>query len=505
MPRILSSEFRIFAIIAFITSLLLSAWSVFLDDVINNDGVEYVRAATAILQGDWRAAQSIYKWPVYPVLLALISGTLGTNPEIAAYVLNATLTAITVCAYLGIIVQLGGDRRTLLIGTIVILLFPTINDFRSFVVRDPGYLAFYLLSALYLFHYLQRPGIREALASIVFMAIATLFRIEGAVFLLFIITYFLSHRMESRLRRGLLLIMMPMLGGLLVVIFGWWIFVPELSLMEEPATIIQNAWQQVSIDFNRKISVIQRHLLGPYSAGYAYILLIVATGLIVVAASVANLTILHALLVGYALRQRVLFPLAGGLRVWTALILVNLSILFVFTVAKLFLTDRYPLAMALTILVAVPFSLVLIYDEWKSKQGHSIRKNWLFPVAASIVLIMGVEGLDVSTSKRHVKAAGQWLAANTPPDSLIYTNEKLIAYYSGRELELYGYAKDHRRFVGRIKRVSRKHDFLVLRDKTRDQNRLTMLRDQLKLVPIKTFSNKKGDQILIYDTRARLR
>ena len=161
--------------------------------------------------------------------------------------------------------------------------------------------------------------------------------------------------------------------------------------------------------------------------------------------------------------------------------------------------------MALTILVAAPFSLALIYDDWKTKQGHSIRKNWLFPVTASIVLIMGIEGLDVSTSKRHVKRAGHWLAVNTPPDSIIYTNEKLIAYYSGRELELYDYAKDHRRFVGRIKRMSRKHDFLVLRDKTRDQNRLAMLRDQLHLSPIKVFSNKKGDQVLIYDTRTRLR
>jgi hypothetical protein len=209
--------------------------------------------------------------------------------------------------------------------------------------------------------------------------------------------------------------------------------------------------------------------------------------------------------VGYGLRKRALFPLAGGLQVWTALILVNLSILFVFTVAKLFLTDRYPLAMALTILVAAPFSLVLIYDDWKTKQGRGIKRNWLFPVTASILLIMGVEGLDVSTSKRHVKKAGQWLAVNTPPGSVIYTNEKIISYYSGRELELYDYAKDHRRFVGRIKQMSRKHDFLVLRDKTRNQNRLAMLRDQLGLVPIKVFSNKKGDQVLIYDTRTRMK
>ena len=42
------------SIIGIIASVLLSVWSVAIDDVINNDGIEYIKAAELWSIGDWQ-------------------------------------------------------------------------------------------------------------------------------------------------------------------------------------------------------------------------------------------------------------------------------------------------------------------------------------------------------------------------------------------------------------------------------------------------------------------
>ena len=50
---------------AAMVSLLLSAWCVYLDNVVNNDGILYLRGAELIADGDWQGAVELYKWPFY--------------------------------------------------------------------------------------------------------------------------------------------------------------------------------------------------------------------------------------------------------------------------------------------------------------------------------------------------------------------------------------------------------------------------------------------------------
>ncbi|MEE9447281.1 MAG: hypothetical protein V3V09_04930, partial [Arenicellales bacterium] len=46
---------------AIIASLLFSLWGNIVDDVVNNDGIEYIKSARAILQGDWVNAVQTFK------------------------------------------------------------------------------------------------------------------------------------------------------------------------------------------------------------------------------------------------------------------------------------------------------------------------------------------------------------------------------------------------------------------------------------------------------------
>ena len=46
--------------IGVIVSVVLSIWSIAIDSGINNDGIEYVRAAELLSSGDWQAAFTVY-------------------------------------------------------------------------------------------------------------------------------------------------------------------------------------------------------------------------------------------------------------------------------------------------------------------------------------------------------------------------------------------------------------------------------------------------------------
>jgi hypothetical protein len=54
----------LYATIAFL-SLLISAWSVYQDNVINDDALWYLEAAGLFSAGEWISAYNRYPWPLY--------------------------------------------------------------------------------------------------------------------------------------------------------------------------------------------------------------------------------------------------------------------------------------------------------------------------------------------------------------------------------------------------------------------------------------------------------
>ena len=66
----------------------------------------------------------------------------------------------------------------------VILLSHQFNSVRQYIVRDHGFWAFYLVSLYFLLKYVEDVSWKNALAWSASLLMATLFRIEGAIFLL---------------------------------------------------------------------------------------------------------------------------------------------------------------------------------------------------------------------------------------------------------------------------------------------------------------------------------
>jgi len=192
-------------------SLLLSLWGNLADNILNNDGVEYLKSSAAMLQGDWSAAVETYKWPFYSALIALLSKFSGLPLEYSADVLNALAFVWLSLAFVALVRLAGGKRSTLWFAVLVILAFPSLNKFRPYLIRDPAFLALFLSGCYAFFLYLLESRKQHNVIAIICFGIATLFRLEGLIYL-FMTQAYLYYRQgggqQGRFKNTLILMLL---------------------------------------------------------------------------------------------------------------------------------------------------------------------------------------------------------------------------------------------------------------------------------------------------------
>jgi len=335
-------------VVAVFGSLLLSLWAVNADDILNNDGVEYLKSAQAILQGDWSAAIETYKWPFYSALIGLTSSITGLSLSLSAHAVNAVFYVWLVLAFVALVQLLGGSRSALWFALLVMLAFPMINKFRPYLIRDPAFLALFLSACYAWFLYLKERRRRDNLIAIALFLGAALFRLEGLFYLLLAQSYLLSQGLEDARKRGLYIVMLTGVALLLLMFMSWWLFssTDELgyaSVFTRPVEFFEAAWGQILQPIEYRLEVIETHILVGFSRSYSVLVLLMS------AVSMVFIQVLHAAYYLYfviwflAWRRCLLFPQSALYRPWRYLVIASFVILFAFVVAQWFLTTRYAL------------------------------------------------------------------------------------------------------------------------------------------------------------------
>ena len=491
-------------VLAVLVSIILSAWAVFLDDVINNDGILYLQIAELLDRGEWQAAFQLYKWPFYPFLISLVAKVPGLDYEYAAHLLNAALTALAVVCFISLVRELGGEKTTVLAAAILVLLYPGINEYRSFIIRDTGYIGFYLLSLLFFFKSLKSQGWGYVASWVSSILIATLFRIEGFVFVAMLpLLFYIEKHAGQRMRVSGFIALIGIACGLTVVL-AWWlgggITAPDLKTIgPETIGLLQSLWERTTTAMSTKITLLGETLLTEHASDHAPTVFFVSLLVILLAEILRRLTLVNAALVGHALYHRLIFPMTRAKTIWIWLVLVNLMILMIFVFARQFLTGRFPLALSLTLMLAVPFSLVVLHGAWRDQRTKRQTKNWLFPAVCVLILLFGLDGLYSPTGKTYLKEAGIWLRDNTPAQSTLLTNNQLLMFYAARNVY-----SDAGRFLPShgldfIKNKEwQDYDYLAIRIKSKQEKQKTSLIGTLSRDPVMRFANRKGDEVLIF-------
>lgn len=481
-------------ILAAVLSIVLSAWAVFIDDVVNNDGILYLRSAELLGRGEWRTALELYKWPLYSLLISAVSQVTSLSLEHAAQLLNAALIALVVVGFLTLIRDVGGDRKTMIAAAFVILLYPGLNEYRSFVIRDFGYLALYLFSLLLFIRNLRSPHWGFTVGWTGAMLLASLFRIEGFVFLLLLPLLQQLRRATGLSAKVSVFVALAIVSFLLITAAGWWIFAGVA--LPDPTTI-GILYEDITSKLSEKTAAIAGQFPDRYSRDYAHTVLAVTLAVMLLTETLVTLTPLYALLTCHALYRKLIFPVQGIKAIWLWMIVLNLGILAAIVLIRFFLTGRFPLALSLTLMLAVPFSLVALYESWRRNRTKPITENWVFPVVCALIVLMGLAGLYQPTNKAHLKQAGLWVKQHVQVESEFFSNNAVVTFYSGRNSRqrISSYSREQTiDFVNTKKWLD--YDYVALRVGSEDDS--TFVKQSLKQEPVAKFENRRGNKVVIF-------
>ncbi len=487
------------------SSVLLSAWIAYRETVINPDAICYLQSAAVIGAGGLRKAMNLCaqaQWPFYSVLIYFL-GALTQLPLLAAaYVWNAIFTAITVVSFIVLVRQLGGSRRVLWLAVFVILLAHQFNSIRQYIIRDHGFFAFYLVSLSLLLRYLSFPRWYYALGWGLSLLLATLFRIEGAVFLILLpwVFWFQSSMSYWQRTKGFLqLNALSLSSGLLV--FGWLIFHPEISLaslgrIQDLVFQVFHAGGVVWQRFQVSADAFARSVLTPESMQDAGLVFSLAILMWYLARVIMNLSFLYSALVVYGWWRRAFSFSRPAVSVLLGYILINVLVTSLFLAQHLFLSKRYLIALTLILMLWVPFALDRLIQSWQKKETPS----WLMPLIVSLIILASLGGIfDFGYSKAYLRQAGDWLAERVPAAASLYSNDYQILYYSKHfGNDIFQKINEYHQPNATQQGYWKNYDYLALAVSKKNVAEKAALLEAIPLLPIQVFSNKRGDQVLIY-------
>lgn len=503
-PFYLQERFIYFSAIA--ASVLLSFWINYRETVINPDAICYLISAESVGKLGVKGAMHLCGqaiWPFYSVLIYSFVQLTHLSYTLTAYLLDAFFSLISVLTFILIVKELGGSKRVMWLAAAVILLSHEFNSTREYIVRDHGFWAFYLCSILLLIRYFKSPSWQTALLWNISLVIATLFRIEGAIFLLTMpfLAFFYPrltwmHRFKSFLSLNSLTIVICLTG------IAYFLLHPQKTLdqlgrVSELTAQLQNGFATIAWRYTTTKLGLAQHVLTTDSAKDAGIVWMVLMcgwyGLSII----GNLSLIYALLFLYGIRQRVL-ALTQSKAVLYGYLFINIAVTFTFLLERMFLSKRYLIALSLVFMLFVPFALERLWQN-----TNTLRQRFIFFLAILLILFSAAGGIfDFGYSKAYIHDAGDWLDKNVPKDAMLYANDYQLMYYSrhfGDDI-----FKLQRKFThvdaiadGRWKQ----YDYIALRLDQKEAAKVAAIRDDMNRTPDKTFSNKRGDQIVIYKLR----
>lgn len=507
-----SNDLKLILSSTFIISLLLSLSQIVADSIIGNDGIFYMHIASLFQAGDPEGANAIYNKPFYSYLISQVSTLTSLSLERVAHILNALFSATMCVTFILIVRQLGGRKGVLLLAATIILCFPKLNEYRSMIMRDHGYWAFYLLTTFFYFRLYQIISFKNILFFLSSAILASLFRVEGLIILpLLSLSLFWRHRKglccilsNNKLYSALaLLIVFSISLGLLISVWGGDSFTFLGKLQEvgnKLISFIPTANPENPAIESAKTFLNSLTSPADHSEGYAKKVLVLTVLLILLSETLGTLGFLYSIGMIATFYRNSIFKKQSLRAPWLHLVIINICVLIAFLSMHFFLSGRYPIALSITLLLLLPFFLSRILPLYNEKKHIKSIK-----VTAYIVFILFVfssfDGvMSFGAKKDYLREAGQWLSSrvNNNPEKL-YTNTPQIKYYARAiEKKLFP-AIPFSTVLEHIAEGSLKsYRYIAIKISRKNPNHQYLLSSALKNEPVKVFTNKRGDKVYIF-------
>lgn len=420
-------------------SLLLSLWHALVNPIPNPDGFEYVRVAEVFLEQGLGAAFALYPSATYPVLIGVLQGA-GLDPFVAGQVLNAAFYALLVNVFISLVLAVRDTRRVALLAATVVLVFPQLNEYRFYMIRDIACIALVLAGTLQLMRYARAPAWREALLFCVCLLGAALFRAEALVYLVCSPLVLLAGAVPGRFAgkpapTGLAAWLR--LQGLVVGLGVAGVVVLGLAGVDVVGTLQRIAavylpFVTAALQSTEEVSPVADAVFGAYAAEFSgqYLWLFMLGGMsaLLVAKLAAGFGGPALLVLLYGWRTGTLPLRDPALRPLLLNALIAFGILLGFLLLTRFLSTRYTLMFCVLLLPLLP----LVLDTALERLPTLPRARLLRGTALFLLLFCAVDAhISFGRSKHSLEQASTWLREQAAPGAVLLTNSNYVAYYSG--------------------------------------------------------------------------
>ena len=432
----LSQQGRLIYLISILVSLLLSWFAFSFGELPNRDTYAYLRTAELGMSNGISSAYEHYAWAHFSLLIALLSQFSGISLMLSAQIIMSALFALLTVAFVRLVDIQTHSRRVTWLALLSLCCFPLLNEFRGYVIRDTGFLAFMLLGLIQLIHYKQSLWLRHGLLFCAYVLMAFLFRPEALLYFLMLPVAILlpgslqeGHRRAAYLR---LTCIMLVIGAVAIMLTS---LVLQINLGEQFvrfASIYQPFLQSMANLFDPEPAVTNA-IFGEYGAQFVgnYTGVFMLTGLLAMtlACVVDSLGIVAAPLLGYAAWKRRVHLPKDARSILLSSIVIAAAILIAFAILTRFLTTRYTLLLCVLLLVYVPFVLDYL---WRHAIAQNKRKRF-YGIAGFLLLYCTLDAhVSFGGQKHHLYDGALWVQQYTRTEAPLITNEVLIAYESGR-------------------------------------------------------------------------
>lgn len=497
--------------LAIIASVVISILALLDNNTINQDAVLYLKAAHYVAMGDFEVAAGIFTEPFYSFLIGGFSKLSFLSVEHAAYVLNTFFSAVLVVAFMRLVECFDTDKTLLVWSAITILIFPSFNEYRSFVIRDLPYAAMYMVMILCFYQYFVTSKLRFAAAWLALVLIGSLLRIESIVFLLLpSCLFFMKGNVKTAQQKifvyaySAFLVFIVGFVGLSVIgnLTGWMsMSIPGLG---ETRELVYSTYLGYWLD-GENVTQAEGFLnsltrINHFSESYGFILLLCTIAIVVAGELFTSLTLPFFLFVSVGLFHFRRFVDQGFQPVFITLIAINGIIVVGFASNLFFLTGRYVLPLSLLLLTIVPPVLKALANNHLSSNLQN-RKQW--PGYVLIALLFGalLDGVvSPGTSKQYIKDAGLWIQETRAEEDAVYSNDSIATFYSGswdqrpdRNISYSDSLLDLTNNPGLLEQ----YRFVALRIRRNEDPATAEF--LLKRAPAMEFVNRKGDRVSVFD------
>ena len=434
--QLINADIRIISVLI---SLLVSCFTILNPGLPNDDAFSYIKIAEIALSEGISASWQYYSWASYSLLIAFVSN-LGTDLITAAHIVNAFFLSVLVYSYISIVSFLNASRSISILAATCILLFPTLNESRSDIIRD---IAMWALSLFALWHFLlflESNRLRNFLVFCGSITLASLFRVEAIIYMFSLpIALLFDNRHQKHVRYQHLKKCIVVMASVLV--FSFLLFqtmgINLISALLRFISVYEpflNNLTSLSEDQNYSLS---RGIFGEYAQTYSgpYLSLFVTAGLL----AILFVKLFQGIggpffwLLAYGTFNRIISLDRVKVIPIFIFLITNLTIVFIFITITKFVSTRYSMLFCLALILFIPLILDKIIKRVQQTPLKILGNRVL-------ILFFGYCAFDsfisFGSSKTYVNESLNWYQAENHLHKRIVTNNRAIAYFSG-EIENY--------------------------------------------------------------------